>query len=113
MMTTLHKLQQFSCLMFFRSEFPDFGSLFLATLYETCPFLIPCFFGRQSGTTDEEYYKKLGYNYDSANKVEDQVILWYLIVLCAVSNRFRCNPGEPSPVRFEHLTPFIYSLGVI
>ncbi len=56
----------------FRSEFPDFGDLFLAHLYERCPFLIPCYFAKKEGMSEEDYYKKLGYLYQDS-QVEDQV----------------------------------------
>jgi hypothetical protein len=48
--------------------------LFLANLYDTCPFLIPCFYARKEGMSEDEYYRKLGYSYDLENKVEDQVL---------------------------------------
>ena len=58
----------------YRSEFPDFGDLFLAHLYERCPFLIPCYFAKKEGMSEEDYYKKLGYLYQDS-QVEDQVNL--------------------------------------
>ena len=30
------------------AEFPDFGQLFTACLYETCPYLVPHHFGQKS-----------------------------------------------------------------
>jgi len=55
------------------SEFPDFGNLFLATMFETCPFLIPCYFARKPDMSDEVFYKRLGYHYSTDGEVEDQV----------------------------------------
>ncbi|CAG9764980.1 unnamed protein product [Ceutorhynchus assimilis] len=53
------------------NDFPDFGKLSLAYFYELCPYLVPLYFAQQAGESDEEFYKKLGYQY-SDGKIEEQ-----------------------------------------
>lgn len=50
----------------------DFGRLFYAHLIEACPYLLPVQLQRVAGSTDEEYYKLLGYRYNETGEVEDQ-----------------------------------------
>jgi len=54
------------------AEFPDFGQLFLAHLYETCPYLVPCHYQPRPDEAEETYYKRLGYRYDDDGLVEKQ-----------------------------------------
>jgi len=53
------------------NDFPDFGRLLLAYFYEMCPYLVPYYIPKQVGETDEEFYRKLGYQY-SNGEVERQ-----------------------------------------
>ncbi|KAL1513116.1 hypothetical protein ABEB36_002578 [Hypothenemus hampei] len=53
------------------NDFPQFGQLLLAYFYEMCPYLIPYYIPRQVNETDEEFYKKLGYQYNDG-EVEKQ-----------------------------------------
>jgi hypothetical protein len=48
-------------------------------MFETCPFLIPCYFVKKEGMSEEDYYKRLGYNFVADDKVEDQVSCFTLI----------------------------------
>ena len=43
------------------SKNPDFGNVFLAYLFEACPFLAPKYPQRPPNVTDAEYFKMLGY----------------------------------------------------
>ena len=43
------------------AKHPDFGQVFLANLYECCPFLIPRYTQRKAGESDAEYFKSIGY----------------------------------------------------
>ncbi|XP_059475609.1 mRNA export factor Gle1 isoform X2 [Neocloeon triangulifer] len=54
------------------SEFPEFGDLLLAHFYTKCPFLVPYYSPRPAGSSDENYYKSLGYKYDEDGKIEPQ-----------------------------------------
>ena len=54
------------------SEFPTFGRLFLAHLFESCPYLVPVSYQRTPNQSDEDHYKRLGYRYASDGKVEEQ-----------------------------------------
>jgi hypothetical protein len=66
-----------------KNIFLDFGKLFLANLYEACPFLVPCHFPKTPGTTEEAHYKKMGYLYKE-NTIEDQVAFKMSILLCKI-----------------------------
>ncbi|KAF7279806.1 hypothetical protein GWI33_006729 [Rhynchophorus ferrugineus] len=41
----------------------DFGKLILGYFYKLCPYLVPYYIPKQLGDSDEEFYKKLGYQY--------------------------------------------------
>ena len=53
------------------SEFPDFGHLFLAHLFDACPYLVPYLPPYPVDATKEQYMV-LGYKYDSEDKIEEQ-----------------------------------------
>jgi len=52
-------------------EFPDFGSLFLANLYEACPYLVPYIPPNPLQQSKEEYMA-LGYKYMEDDVIEEQ-----------------------------------------
>ena len=39
------------------SEYPEFGSLFLAHCHASCPVLVPMYFHKQSGMKEVDYLK--------------------------------------------------------
>lgn len=45
------------------NEFPTFGWLVLAYFYKLCPILVPYYVPREVGESDEDFYKKSGYQY--------------------------------------------------
>ena len=45
-------------------QFPEFGNLLLAYMFESCPFLVPFHPLQVAGQTDKAYYESLGYKYD-------------------------------------------------
>lgn len=54
---------------------PDFGLLLYTRFKLKCPWLIPQHFAKTDGTTDEEYYKSLGYNYtDGVVEKQDKYV---------------------------------------
>lgn len=53
-------------------EFPDFGHLFLATLYEYCPYMLPHAIPRDSQESEAQHLKKLGFKIGEDGKVEDE-----------------------------------------
>ncbi|XP_022106072.1 nucleoporin GLE1-like [Acanthaster planci] len=53
-------------------EFPDVGELMLAHFYLKCPFLVPYHITKSQDQSNEDYYKSLGYNYESDGVVEKQ-----------------------------------------
>ncbi len=58
-------------------EFPDFGDLFLAHLYEACPYLVPCQINLEDYDTAEAGYKAKGYKYNKAGTLLcPQGIFW-------------------------------------
>jgi nucleoporin GLE1 len=85
------------------NKFPDFGTLFLAHLYKTCPYLLPCHFVRAPSMTDAEYYKLLGYKHDG-DGVEEQTMfikrmsgLARLYAAIAVSTLPKAKADEDHP----------------
>ena len=46
------------------AQFPEFGSLLLAYMFEMCPFLVPHHPQQTAAQTDKEHYLQLGYKYD-------------------------------------------------
>ena len=56
------------------SKHPDFGQVFLAYLYETCPFLIPKSPQRSSNASDAEYFKSLGFYISDTGIIEDKTM---------------------------------------
>lgn len=54
------------------NDFPEFGKLLMAHMYRTYPCLVPFYIPRRIGQTNEEYYRSLGYKYDSNRVVEEQ-----------------------------------------
>ena len=48
------------------TEFPDFGSAFMANLYEACPYLVPLNISKGESMSDQEYRELLGF------KVKDE-----------------------------------------
>jgi len=54
------------------NDHTDFGELFLAHLYQACPFLVPIFMLQQEGQSNEDYYKSLGYKYSEDGIFEKQ-----------------------------------------
>lgn len=54
------------------NEHPDFGELFLAHLYKSCPFLVPVIIPPLEGQSNETYYKSLGYKYSEDGCIEKQ-----------------------------------------
>ena len=53
------------------SEFPDFGTLFLAHIYEACPYLVPLLPPYPREPTKEQYIA-LGYKYNDDDVIEEQ-----------------------------------------
>ncbi|XP_071946589.1 mRNA export factor GLE1-like [Antedon mediterranea] len=53
-------------------EFPDMRPLVLAHFYKNCPYLVPYYIPKQESQTSEEYFKTLGYQYDSDGTAEKQ-----------------------------------------
>ena len=43
------------------TEFPDFGSAFMANLYEACPYLVPLNISKGENVSDHEYRELLGF----------------------------------------------------
>jgi len=43
------------------AEFPDFGSAFMANLYEACPYLVPLNISKGENVSDHEYRELLGF----------------------------------------------------
>jgi nucleoporin GLE1 len=48
----------------------DFGELFLAHLFESCPYLVPVIFERREGQSEQEFYKLSGYKLNEKGEVE-------------------------------------------
>ena len=53
-------------------EFPDFGDLFLAHLYEACPYLVPRRVNLEDYPSQEEGYRAQGYKYGADGTIEEQ-----------------------------------------
>ncbi|XP_071479227.1 mRNA export factor GLE1-like [Diadema antillarum] len=53
-------------------EIPDFGDLVLYHFYQRCPFLLPYHIPKKEEQSLEDYYKCLGYTYDSDGQIEKQ-----------------------------------------
>ena len=53
-------------------EFPDFGALFLATLYEYCPYMIPYHIPRGSDESEAQHLKRMGFKVSDDGQVEDE-----------------------------------------
>ncbi|XP_014670144.1 PREDICTED: nucleoporin GLE1-like [Priapulus caudatus] len=53
-------------------KFPSVGDLILAHFQRKCPYLVPYYVPREEGQTDEQYYRRLGYNYSDDGAVEKQ-----------------------------------------
>lgn len=53
-------------------ERPDFGDLLLAHLYLKCPVVVPYYFPKEAGQSDEEFLKLNGYQLDESGNVEKQ-----------------------------------------
>ncbi|XP_071848274.1 uncharacterized protein [Apostichopus japonicus] len=53
-------------------KYPDVGDLILANFHQQCPFLVPYHISKQENQSNEEYYKLLGYQYDSEGVIEKQ-----------------------------------------
>ena len=58
------------------AEFPDFGSAFLAHLYEACPYLVPLDIPRGEGMSELEHRALLGFKVrdDGSNESRDEYI---------------------------------------
>ncbi|XP_038054788.1 nucleoporin GLE1-like [Patiria miniata] len=53
-------------------DFPDLGDLMLAHFYLKCPFLVPYHITKSQEQSNQDYYKSLGYNYESDGTIEKQ-----------------------------------------
>ncbi|XP_030745902.1 nucleoporin GLE1 isoform X2 [Sitophilus oryzae] len=53
------------------NDFPNFGKVLLAYFYKFCPYLVPYYIPKEMGESDEDYYLKLGYQYNDG-EVEKQ-----------------------------------------
>ncbi|XP_011667038.2 nucleoporin GLE1 [Strongylocentrotus purpuratus] len=53
-------------------DIPDMGDLFLYHFYQSSPFLVPYHMTKKDDQTLEEYYKSLGYCYESEGQIEKQ-----------------------------------------
>ncbi|KAL5265492.1 hypothetical protein ACHWQZ_G006269 [Mnemiopsis leidyi] len=49
----------------------QFGDLFLAYLYQRCPYTVPAYWNKKSNETNEDYLRRLGYATDG-DKLEDR-----------------------------------------
>lgn len=56
-------------------EFPDFGTLFLAHLYQMCPVLVPYYVPKEAGMSDVEHMVLQGYKvFDGKTESEDDFL---------------------------------------
>ncbi|XP_054749231.2 mRNA export factor GLE1-like [Lytechinus pictus] len=53
-------------------DIPDMGDLFLYHFYASCPFLVPYHMAKRDDQSLEDYYKCLGYCYESEGQIEKQ-----------------------------------------
>lgn len=54
------------------NDFPQLGNLVLAHFYKSCPYLVPYYVPRNVDESDEEFYKRQGYHYNSNGEIEKQ-----------------------------------------
>lgn len=54
------------------NDFPPLGELILGHFYKSCPYLVPYYIPRNVDESDEEFYKKQGYQYNGNGEVEKQ-----------------------------------------
>ena len=54
------------------AEFPDFGSAFLANLYEACPYLVPLNLSKGEGMSDREHRELLGFKAKDEGQLESR-----------------------------------------
>lgn len=53
-------------------EFPEFGTLFLAHLYQACPILVPYYVSKETGMSEMDHMVILGYKVSDDGKAESE-----------------------------------------
>ncbi|CAO1347844.1 unnamed protein product [Diamesa serratosioi] len=86
-------------------KFPDFGQIFLARLYTSCPFFVPCYPRKSNKQTDEMYEATLGFRRKN-DKIESMELYWSrtgkLAQLVAAIWITKTRNNEPHPFSLNH-----------
>ncbi|XP_065166836.1 mRNA export factor Gle1-like [Atheta coriaria] len=83
------------------NDFPIFGKLLLAHFYKECPYLLPIYFQKQEGQSDEQFYTLMGYQYNDGVIEKQDKFLKRITGICKlyfsilISNTKRGTPENP------------------
>lgn len=83
------------------ADFPQFGDLLMAVFHRVCPYLIPIYWIKEEGMSDEDYYRKLGFKYSGGEREDINMFLkreggvvrlYFSIIISPMKNRAKPHP---------------------
>ena len=100
------------------AEFPDFGSAFLANLYEACPYLVPLNISKGEGMSDHEYRELLGFKAkdeglesreEYLRRIGGLAALYAAVCITTVTEE-QLGAGKPHPHGLGHIWRWLSSV---